>query len=60
MDLPRLKELEAGAARVGIPFAEVPGGAQITCSSTDPALVSAIHSWFDEQAAAHSMPGMGG
>jgi hypothetical protein len=60
MDMPGLKELEAGATHVNVLFAEVPGGAQITYSSTDPSLVSAIHAWFDQQVADHSMPGMGG
>jgi hypothetical protein len=60
MDMPGLKELEAGAARVDVAYADVANGAQITCSSTEPALVAALHSWFDRQIADHGMPGMGG
>jgi hypothetical protein len=60
MDMPGLKELEAGAGRVNVTYADVPAGAQITYSSTEPGLVSAIHSWFDRQVADHGMPGMGG
>ena len=60
MDMPGMKELEAGAARVTVTYADIPGGAQITYSSTEPALISAIHSWFDRQTADHSMPGTGG
>lgn len=60
MDMPGLKELEASAARVKVTYAELPDGAQITYSSDEPALVSAIHSWFDRQVADHGMPGMGG
>ncbi|WP_354576573.1 hypothetical protein [Frigoribacterium sp. UYMn621] len=60
MDMPGVKELSAGAARVSVDFTEVDGGAQITYSSTDPTLVSAIHAWFDRQVADHGMPGMGG
>jgi hypothetical protein len=33
---------------------------QLAGSSTDPALVSALHAWFDGQVADHSMPVMGG
>jgi hypothetical protein len=60
MDMPGLKELEAGAKRVTVVYADLPGGAQITYSSTELALVSALHSWFDRQIGDHSMPGMGG
>lgn len=57
MDMPGVKELSAGAARVSVDFTEVDGGAQITYSSTDPTLVSAIHAWFDRQVADHGMGG---
>lgn len=60
MNMPGLKALEAGASRVRVTYADVPGGAQITYSAAEPALVSALHSWFDRQVADHSMPGMGG
>lgn len=60
MDMPGVTELTAGADRVAVDFAEVDGGAQITYSSSDPALVSAIHAWFDRQVADHGMPGTGG
>lgn len=60
MDMPGLKELEAGAARVNVTYADLPDGAQITYASTEPALISALHSWFDRQVADHGMPGMGG
>lgn len=60
MDMPGIKELEAGAARVNVAYADIPGGAQIRYSSTEPALISALHAWFDRQISDHSMPGMGG
>ena len=60
MDMPGVKELSAGATRVKVVFADLRGGAQITYSSEDPSLVSAIHAWFDRQVADHGMPGMGG
>jgi len=60
MDMPGVGELQQNAARVNVVFAEIPGGAQITYASTEPALISALHDWFDRQASDHSMPGMGG
>ena len=60
MDMPGLKELEAGAARANVTYTDVSDGAQITYSSTEPALVTAIHSWFDRQLADRGTPGMGG
>jgi hypothetical protein len=60
MGMPGVNELEAGAAQVKVDFAEIPNGAQITYSSTEPALVEAIHVWFDRQTDDHAMPGMGG
>lgn len=60
MDMPGMKQLAEGADRVNVVYEDVPGGAQITYSSTEPALVSAIHAWFDRQTADHRMIGMGG
>lgn len=60
MDMPGVNELERGASRVKVVYAPTPGGAQITYSSTEPTLISAIHAWFDRQASDHGAPGMGG
>jgi hypothetical protein len=60
MEMPGLKELEAGASRVDVRYHDVPAGAEITYSSTEPALVDALHAWFDRQSNDHAMPGMGG
>lgn len=60
MDMPGVHELEAGASRISVQYAERSDGAQITYSSSDPTLVEALHSWFDRQSADHGMPGMGG
>jgi hypothetical protein len=60
MDMPGLKELEAGASRVNVRYRDAPAGAEVTYSSDEPALVDAIHAWFDRQRSDHSMPGMGG
>lgn len=60
MDMPGVDDLEQGAARVEVVFAEIPHGARITYTSTEAKLISAIHAWFDRQASDHSMTGMGG
>jgi hypothetical protein len=60
MDMPGVNELEHGAARVKVVYAQTTGGAQITYTSTEPTLISALHAWFDRQAGDHSAPGMGG
>ena len=60
MDMPGLTELGAGASRIEVRYEEVPGGARITYSSDEPALIDALHAWFDRQTSDHGMPGMGG
>ncbi len=59
-DMPGLAALQAGAARVAVRYDPLPTGARITYGSADPALVGAVHTWFDRQRADHGMPGMGG
>jgi hypothetical protein len=60
MDMPGVNELEQGAAGIEVVYAQTSGGAQITYTSTEPTLISAIHAWFDRQASDHGMSGMGG
>ncbi len=60
MDMGGVKDLEQGAARVSVVYADISGGGQVTYTSTEPGLVSAIHAWFDRQSTDHAMPGMGG
>lgn len=52
-DMPGVRELAAASGRVTIDYRELPDGASITFSSTDAALVDAIHRWFDAQVADH-------
>lgn len=52
-DMPGLKELEAGAERIDLRYAELPSGAQIEYATDDPALVSALHRWFEAQLSDH-------
>lgn len=57
--MPGLQELQAAGDRVQIRYQQVPSGARITYTSSDPVLVAALHAWFDAQNSDHAMPGMG-
>jgi hypothetical protein len=53
-DMPGLAQLQAAApGAVRIAYREVPAGAELVLTSADPALVAAIHKWFDAQVADH-------
>lgn len=49
VDMPGLAELSRGAAGVGVRYTERPDGAEIRYTAKDPALVDAIHRWFQAQ-----------
>lgn len=53
MTMPGLHELMMGAKQITIQYSELPNGAQIVYTTTEPALVTAIHAWFDAQVADH-------
>ncbi|SEH03679.1 hypothetical protein SAMN05444920_14145 [Nonomuraea solani] len=52
-EMPGLRELEAGHTRIEIRYAQAPAGAQIAYSTSDPALLKALHAWFDAQVTDH-------
>ena len=52
-DMPGVKELSRAAEQVKIEYAVLPNGAQITFSSPDFHLVTAIHRWFGAQLSDH-------
>lgn len=52
-DMPGLKELEAGAARIQVSYAALPNGAQITFVTPDVHLLTAVHRWFGAQLSDH-------
>ena len=59
-DMPGLADLEnARPGQLTIEYKELSDGAQITYSSDNPALIDAIHRWFDAQLADHAgaLPG---
>lgn len=51
--MPGLAALRAGHERIEPRYRELPDGAQITYSTTDGALVRALHQWFDAQVSDH-------
>ena len=52
-DMPGLKELAAGAVRIKIEYAALPNGGQISFTTDDLHLVTAIHRWFGAQLSDH-------
>jgi hypothetical protein len=60
-DMPGLAELRnAQPGKLRVHYRELPNGAGIDYSSDDPALIAAVHRWFDAQLAEHgpdAMPG---
>ena len=52
-EMPGLKELEAKAEEIDIRNSDLPDGAKIEYETNDPALVAALHAWFDAQLSDH-------
>lgn len=52
-DMDGLAALRAGYADIEVGYRDRPAGAQLTYTSDDPALVAAIHAWFDRQVLDH-------
>jgi hypothetical protein len=52
-EMPGLKELTAGAARLTVTYAALPNGAEITFATQDIRLVTAVHQWFGAQLSEH-------
>ncbi len=48
-DMPGIAELSRGAARIGVRYTELSDGAEIRYTTKDPALIDAIHRWFQAQ-----------
>jgi hypothetical protein len=53
MDMPGVSELAAGYDRIEVTYHEEPAGARLTYETSDPALIDAIHRWFDRQLQDH-------
>jgi hypothetical protein len=52
-DMPGLKDLAAGAARIKIEFMALTNGGQITFTTHDLHLITAVHRWFGAQLSDH-------
>ncbi len=52
-DMPGLRELAAGAARIKIEYVPLPNGGQITFTTDELHLITAIHRWFGAQLSDH-------
>jgi hypothetical protein len=53
MDMPGVSELAAGYQRITVTYRDEPAGARLTYETSDPALIDAIHRWFDRQVMDH-------
>lgn len=53
VDMPGVTELAAGVAQVKIGYTDLPNGAQITFTTQDLRLITAIHRWFGAQLSDH-------
>jgi hypothetical protein len=59
-DMPGLAALRDGAGRIGIEYTDTADGGRITYTTSEPALVEALHAWFDAQVGdhgSHATPG---
>ena len=55
-DMPGLAQLQsARPGQIKMAYSDVPGGAQVTYSTSTPELVAALHSWFDAQLSDHGV-----
>jgi hypothetical protein len=52
-EMPGLAALRAGADRIEVAYEDLPDGAQLRYTSSEPALVAALHDWFDAQVSDH-------
>ena len=60
-DMPGLAELKAAApGQVAIAYKDIKGGAELSYTIANPALVAALHRWFDAQLSDHGKDAMAG
>jgi hypothetical protein len=53
MKMPGVDELRRNASRIRVAYTAVPRGARITYTTSDRAVVDALHDWFDAQLMDH-------
>lgn len=60
-DMPGLARLQAAPrGALAINYRDVPGGAELAYRTADPALVAAVHAWFDAQVSDHGRDAQAG
>lgn len=60
-DMPGLADLKAAKpGQIAITYKDVEGGAQLAFKTSDPALIVALHKWFDAQLSDHGKDAMEG
>lgn len=60
-EMPGLAELKASKpGQIAIDYREVEGGAELNYQTTEPALATALHKWFDAQLSDHGKDAMAG
>ena len=52
-DMPGLAQLRAGYGRIEFAYEELPNGGALTYETTDPVMVSVLHTWFAAQRGDH-------
>ena len=52
-DMPGLAVLRGSAGKVAVDYTDTADGARIAYTTSDPALVAALHAWFDAQVSDH-------
>jgi len=52
-DMPGVAELKTGAGRFTVRYDDQPTGARLVYTTDDPALIDALHAWFDAQTSDH-------
>lgn len=52
-DMPGVAELSAGYRQISVAYADLPAGAELRYTTTEPALADAVHAWFDRQLMDH-------
>lgn len=57
-EMPGLKDLAGGVAHLKVKYNPLPNGAEITFTTEDPQLVTAIHRWFGSQLSDHGSDAM--
>ena len=58
VDMPGLKDLQAGALHIKVTYSALSNGAKITFETSDLQLLTAIHRWFGAQLSEHGADAM--